>query len=383
MCAAVADESQEQEDKTKGTCSKLIAVADFQESWNILDDANFRFDVRDLPDEDVVKELGVSSVLAEELRKVCSVDTLHSEMTTCVPTAKHVAIVNGKVPDGCEQLESVRRRAENYGQYGQCGIPLRCKWSHYYYDDEPTTAKPLNRPVTLLTVSVTVSRKVQHASHMVKHDCELLVHADQPLTALKDNLICPLDMVYIEGECSEHPDAVSDTRAQDLFKSSYFFIENVFYNDMRDPAARDISAPVQEWLRQGKSDLIKGEVTSARMSEVTFNDLKVRLGYPYLYCHQGDCEHNITFTDIRFLNGDDPQDLEQYPLLLNKSKFYKIACYACKLLISKWMTQEDLLAPHDPCFFCDICFYKFHYDPDGNKLGTFKAYRFIDPSIFR
>lgn len=36
------------------------------------------------------------------------------------------------------------------------------------------------------------------------------------------------------------------------------------------------------------------------MSEVTFEELSVRLGYPYLYCHHGNCEHVIVFHDIRY-----------------------------------------------------------------------------------
>lgn len=42
-----------------------------------------------------------------------------------------------------------------------------------------------------------------------------------------------------------------------------------------------------------------GLFTSKRMEDVVFEDLKIRLGYPYLYCHQGNCEHLIIFTDLR------------------------------------------------------------------------------------
>ena len=42
-----------------------------------------------------------------------------------------------------------------------------------------------------------------------------------------------------------------------------------------------------------------GLFTSKRMEDVVFEDLKVKLGYPYLYCHQGNCEHLLIFTDLR------------------------------------------------------------------------------------
>jgi len=42
-----------------------------------------------------------------------------------------------------------------------------------------------------------------------------------------------------------------------------------------------------------------GIFTSKNMEETTFADLNIRLGYPYLLCHQGDCEHILIFSDMR------------------------------------------------------------------------------------
>lgn len=39
--------------------------------------------------------------------------------------------------------------------------------------------------------------------------------------------------------------------------------------------------------------------TAKEMQSTVFNDLTVRVRAPYLYCHQGNCEHIIIFTDIR------------------------------------------------------------------------------------
>ena len=52
-----------------------------------------------------------------------------------------------------------------------------------------------------------------------------------------------------------------------------------------------------------------GLFTSKRMEDVVFDDLKIKLGYPYLYCHQGNCEHLLIFTDLRL-------DYEHFPLFL-------------------------------------------------------------------
>jgi len=42
------------------------------------------------------------------------------------------------------------------------------------------------------------------------------------------------------------------------------------------------------------------DAKSRKMEDTRFLDLKVRIGFPYLYCHQGDCEHIIKFFKIRF-----------------------------------------------------------------------------------
>lgn len=55
--------------------------------------------------------------------------------------------------------------------------------------------------------------------------------------------------------------------------------------------------------------------------------------------------------------------------------------YFC-LETCRWVTNNDSLAPQDPSFFCDVCFQMLHYDAEGNKLGEFLAYPYVDPGIF-
>ena len=42
----------------------------------------------------------------------------------------------------------------------------------------------------------------------------------------------------------------------------------------------------------------------ADMATTTFDQLSLRLGYPYLYCHHGNCEHLMAFTDMRCTSDD-------------------------------------------------------------------------------
>lgn len=40
--------------------------------------------------------------------------------------------------------------------------------------------------------------------------------------------------------------------------------------------------------------------SSVDMSTAKFEDLSLRIGYPYLFCHHNTCEHLMVFTDLRY-----------------------------------------------------------------------------------
>ncbi|XP_073907915.1 snRNA-activating protein complex subunit 3 isoform X2 [Castor canadensis] len=166
----------------------------------------------------------------------------------------------------------------------------------------------------------------------------------------------------------------------DLYKSAFFYFEGTFYNDKRYPECRDLSRTIIEWSES--HDRGYGKFQTARMEDFTFNDLNIKLGFPYLYCHQGDCEHVIVITDIRLVHHDDCLDRKLYPLLTKKHWLWTRKCFVCKMYTARWVTNNDSFAPEDPCFFCDICFRMLHYDSEGNKLGEFLAYPYVDPGTF-
>lgn len=39
------------------------------------------------------------------------------------------------------------------------------------------------------------------------------------------------------------------------------------------------------------------------MEDTRFMDMTLKVGFPYLYCHQGDCEHLVIITDVRLVMG--------------------------------------------------------------------------------
>ncbi|EDV21098.1 uncharacterized protein TRIADDRAFT_30987, partial [Trichoplax adhaerens] len=127
------------------------------------------------------------------------------------------------------------------------------------------------------------------------------VIGSQSLSELRDKIECFSDEV-VTTECSSNPDMVSsEPRATEISTSAFFFIENVFYNDMRHLLCKDYSKIIIDWAKKNSEWVDKGlgVPSSKLMTEVKFIDLKIRLGYPYLFCHQGDCEHLIIFQDLR------------------------------------------------------------------------------------
>lgn len=90
------------------------------------------------------------------------------------------------------------------------------------------------------------------------------------------------------------------------------FLQDIFFNDLRDPSAVDYSEPIFDWLRNSPDDAMKkwesiitgelqqkqrsvlGSVTPSRlphfkvsdMHKTRFCDFRFQLGARYLYCHQ-------------------------------------------------------------------------------------------------
>jgi len=90
------------------------------------------------------------------------------------------------------------------------------------------------------------------------------------------------------------------------------FLQDVFYTDLRDPSAIDLTRPILDWLQNSKEEaqkkweyIINGELqqkqkaivgeasvshlprfASFEMQKIHFCDLGFRLGAGYLYCHQ-------------------------------------------------------------------------------------------------
>lgn len=221
----------------------------------------------------------------------------------------------------------------------------------------------------------------------VRLEKEILFRADQCLTDLRDQFKCQRDY-GVPMDLSDNPEQPERIFRGELFKSGFFLIGDTFYNDMRDPNNSDLSEPIIEW--SSKEITVMGEDGSnvrvnrgigpfrrRKMEEHKFEDLEFSLGCPYLYLHQGDCEHLFTISDIKYVPNDENLQQTKFPFVTATSigrKADNLRCYMCRNRSPHWYTRNNNRLPVDPYFFCEDCFYSFNYDKDKKKIGQFQAY---------
>uniref|UniRef100_H2YME4 snRNA-activating protein complex subunit 3 n=1 Tax=Ciona savignyi TaxID=51511 RepID=H2YME4_CIOSA len=221
----------------------------------------------------------------------------------------------------------------------------------------------------ILNVSVSFPRD---ARRFKKCNVQFLVLGSQKLTELRDKIPCVLDEQPV-GNFTENIDHPKDITLKDICPSSFFFIENTFFNDFRSPTHLNLAHIVRDWAKNNETK-IPENTQIAKMEDCTFNDLKIRLGCPYRFLHQGDCEHLIIFTDIRIFNTSDCRSRSAYPVAISRANFKTTSCKVCSYFSAKYLTRFDSLTEDDPSFFCEACFKLLHFDKHGNKLGDFIAY---------
>ncbi|EFJ35706.1 hypothetical protein SELMODRAFT_37389, partial [Selaginella moellendorffii] len=167
--------------------------------------------------------------------------------------------------------------------------------------------------------------------------------------------------------------------------------QDVFYNDMRHPDAVDYSENIISWIakqddarqtRRSRSKLSKlPSFKKANMAETHFRDLNFKLGSKYLYCHQastffllspdlmdGDCKHVFVIRDMRLIHEDDARSPSTYPVLRFLPRLRYRKCSICSVYRARKIVRDDKLAPSNPCFFCDSCYYSLHYSSEGVLL---------------
>ncbi|KAJ1916261.1 hypothetical protein H4219_003881 [Mycoemilia scoparia] len=207
---------------------------------------------------------------------------------------------------------------------------------------------------------------------------EYLVLGSQPLTALRDAFYCISDFLITNRDQEQ-----INTKDKKI-SSSYFHIEKTFYNDMRSPTATDYSRVIIEWAKQGdraeKCPRLQN-LQSRLMDGARFIDLSVRLRYPYLFVHQGNCEHIMMFTELRMANQADDQFVDQYPKQVFRTRQMRHKCRMCASYPAQYVTKNDFHSGMSPCYFCEKCYTPFHYDEEGKLLLEHEVYPYASANI--
>ncbi|XP_075979753.1 proximal sequence element A Pbp49 [Anticarsia gemmatalis] len=199
--------------------------------------------------------------------------------------------------------------------------------------------------------------------------CDVLLTGRHRLSALRDRIVCHNDF-DLRVDVSENPDVLPTTTAKEVFPSGFLFINNVFYVDTREGCI-DYSEPIRKWARERK----KGNFPKMDMCQVRLDELVLKLGYPEVYVHQGNCEHVFVFSEVRLLHASDPLRFSNYPCSTSIAQNQTVYCTTCAEFSAKWIVVGSDRVPFDPGFFCDTCFKQYMYI-DGKKIGNFKAYRY-------
>ncbi|KAJ8271659.1 hypothetical protein COCON_G00105180 [Conger conger] len=359
--------------------TKPFHVGTFEKFWKeSLNPKYYSFqDVdQETEDEEFAAEIGILPETVNELKVTCSKDTLRCHPENQPPDTDVVPADPGLI------TLRMKKRRQDYKE-----TLIRDSTSRQdFYATELEGLGIGKRPADLqdmvpegeIILNVNVLFPILHERFKYFRARQTLhVLGSHRLTDLRDAICCLSDL-QVSGEFSQTPDIAPEFISKDLFKSAFFFLEGIFYNDMRYPECKDLSQTIREW---GESHNFPTFQT-AKMEDTRFRDLRIKVGYPYLYCHQGDCEHVVIITDIRLAHRDDCLDQKLYPLLTYKHRMVCRKCGVCNLYISRWITTNDSFAPTDPCLFCEICFRMLHYDTKGNKLGQFLAFPYVDAGAF-
>ena len=292
-----------------------------------------------------------------------------------------------RIPEeGLETLRTLDLQQQFLDQATQGDRYRRQRQSKYQNSNcfEAMPEKPLKTSPLLLekefVASVRIYRPLNNTQSSaiagMRYAQEILVLGRNLLCDLRDHIRCNMDFISA-GDVAQDPFKPGKRiRANDLYKSGFFYIEGCFYNDMRWPECLDYSDVIRKWAEEPRRQI--GPFSTAKMEETKFQDLSIRVGYPYVYVHQGNHEHVMVFNDVRLLSSEDMQRVSDYPYERSVGLKHSRYCMVCSVAIAKWVTKDDDRVPEDPYFFCDVCFRTFHYDKHKTPIGNFRAYPYVD-----
>lgn len=231
---------------------------------------------------------------------------------------------------------------------------------------------------------------IYHPTKNVKTQ-QIAVLGSEKLIDLKDKIYCVLD----EIQSGELP--------------SFFFIENAFYNDLRqkkqvlslnisenkinkltmkDFQLSDNNNNRQSVISKEKSKFNYNEklycnksiINDCRIYEdlsmeaYSLNEIVMRIGYPYLFRHIESCDHMIILNDVRLRDQYDNFNKDNCVVTYQK-KIKRRKCDACLFYYAKFISINDSICQETShaLFLCDYCLKQLHEEElKENKTNNLK-----------
>lgn len=314
-----------------------------------------------------------------------------------------------EIPKKAMRLKCVQRR---FGDDAVRGGPNSLyKYNRYRYikhKSDETDEKPDLTPFDDILITVRVYepflyKRNEGTKRKPRLSQEFFVLGRQKLTELRDKIYCHCKFGPFTDISNDYNSIInenfdeSQANATNQPDPGFFFITDTFYNDYR-ASHTDYTAEIREWMSR-KSDIspvqvksmddttFQGDIPFPELSEfcnhfinhsifcVIHSDLNVRVGFPQVYRHYVNCEHIISFSDIRLLALDDVLKSSDYPILRCVSSSKMTICSICGMIEATFVVRNSSSHIQDPSFLCRSCFMSFHY-VDGKKIGQFQAFRY-------
>lgn len=322
------------------------------------------------------------------LSEYCSVNnlTVPGEVQKCIdPRSMRRKEVNEKtaIPEDVDlqTLLELKKKLQTKNQNGSIKYRSEILIQHNEVNSEGSFAEPGQD----ILVYIRVYNPFIHRSHScsvekllkISVNSVIVMLGSQTLAQLRDKITCISDL-SISTDISDSPKRnTTGPSAKEVYKSGFFYIEDTFYNDFRDSSNIDYSEVIRKWAETRNL----GPFRTASMDSVRIDSLSVKFGFPWVYQHQGNCEHLIVFSDVSLINSDDALAVSAYPRIHRLRPKRTRYCMMCGIFSVRWITTDNDRLPHNPCLFCDTCFNSYNY-VDGEKLGNFKAYAYpFDPDL--
>lgn len=234
-------------------------IEEFTHSWlaqdiskeTLIDETNLKKKCKDY--------LNVDNFVMQKLRSECSDKNLNCDEEDETVIVQYSDIEEDFIKNSnLRILQQQKRHLDTYkvNRVYRKAVLLSFRYKNNYINKQPSQCSFRKNKNELCpqdsVLTVQIFRPIRRAHHLIQtpsirynfvleHEFEIL--SSQKLFELKDAISCVADVAN-PNDCSNVVNEAFQISASDLYTSSFFFINNTFYNDTRDKGFQDYSRQV-------------------------------------------------------------------------------------------------------------------------------------------